>query len=68
MSSEKPVIHYIPKNDNIINVGRAAFVFPLDHPTCSNKNHVITSIVLWHDKDTGEFETNNSIYKPAQAK
>ena len=68
MNSEKPVIHYIPEDDVIINVGRAAFVFPLDHPQCTNKYHVLTSTVLWHDKDTGEFETTNSIYVPAEKK
>lgn len=59
----KLVVHYKYPEESFIEVGYAAFVFPVDHPNCSNTTLVKTSMVLRYDQATGEFETTNTIYK-----
>lgn len=59
----KLVVHYKYPEESYIEVGQAAFIFPVDHPHCSNKSLVKTSMVLRYDRATGEFETTNTIYK-----
>ena len=59
----KLVVHYKYPEESFIEVGQAAFVFPVDHPNCSNTTLAKTTKVLRYDKDTGEFETTNTIYK-----
>ena len=62
----KATVHYRPSEWDTIKVGASATVFPVDHtsPWVSNEKVCFTSHVLWHDPETGEFETENSIYKP----
>lgn len=63
----KPIVRYTPSKDDFIEVGRGAFVYPADHWDNMNvSNHQIahTSTVLQYTKDTGEFETKNSVYVP----
>lgn len=62
----KPVVHYDPNKYVNVQVGHSAFVTPFDHPgeDVSNTKTVITSPVRSYNKETGEFETLNTIYKP----
>lgn len=63
----KPIVRYTPIPDHdFIEAGYRALVLPVDHPSpyVSNTRSVSTSRVLSHNKDTGEFETLNTIYKP----
>jgi hypothetical protein len=61
----KPCVHY----DLLMRceAGQRALVRPLNHPqaSVSNRSVVLTSIVLAYDPDTGEFETENTCYRPA---
>lgn len=67
----KPIVQYDKTKVSVIVLGRAAVIFPIDHPNhkpkhnVSNTQHVLTSrvIKLHHD---GSFETLNTIYKPTQ--
>lgn len=47
-------------------IGLPMFVYPVDHtsPFVSNEKVCMTSPVLSFDKETGEFCTLNSIYRP----
>jgi hypothetical protein len=62
---EKRVVHYI---GTPLFTGSGAFkialVEPIDHPHCSNTRLVRTSRVI-HDNGINGFETENSIYQPA---
>lgn len=62
----KPFVRYKPTEDQFIRVGFSAFVFPVDHTSelVSNKTKVITSIVVNYNKETGRFETQNTVYIP----
>lgn len=62
----KPVVHYQNDKDHFIEAGRGAFVFPVDHPSdrISNIKLIQTSTVQTHNKETGEFETLNTCYRP----
>lgn len=63
---EKPIVHY-RTYETYIRVGLSAYVYPVDHyatDRVSNESIAITSVVLSYDKDTGIFETLNTIYKP----
>jgi len=68
MSKDKPVVHY--SKLMFCQVGWRARVIPVDHANPLEWQHVvngvenITSVVLNYDKETGEFETKNSIYRP----
>lgn len=59
----KLVVHYKYPEEGFIEIGDAAFVFPVDHPNCSNTTLAKTTAVLRYDRATGEFETTNTIYK-----
>jgi len=60
----KPVVKYKHDLNNFIQVGMSAYVFPLNHPSkyVSNQFLVKTSKVISFDKETGNFETMNTIY------
>lgn len=64
----KPVVHYDPSKTFMIEVGVSGFICPVDHPSelVSNTKIVRTSIVKKHDKSTGVFETENTIYRPIE--
>ena len=61
----KPVVKYKHDLNNFIELGMNALVFPLDHPSpyVSNQYLVRTSKVIKLDKETGNFETVNTIYE-----
>ncbi len=65
----KPIVHYTPNEIQSINLGLPAYVFPIDHPgdLVSNEKFIRTSRVIAYDKQTGVFETMNSVYKPLVA-
>ena len=48
-----------------IEVGLCAYVYTLDHPNTKNYSDrpVRTSTVLNHNKETGDFETQNTMYR-----
>lgn len=63
---DKKVVHYIKWKYQRIIVGMPALVMPVDHyndELVSNTSYVSTSKVISHNPETGEFETQNSIYK-----
>lgn len=61
----KPLVHYDCNCTlSSITLGSPAIVFPTDHPLCSNRGPVMTSVVVKHNKETGEFETENTRYVP----
>lgn len=62
----KPLVHYKRDEHNKIKKGQYAIVQPTDHPSVivSNTRMVLTSIVKSYDKETGIFETENTIYHP----
>lgn len=62
----KPVVRYL--KDEIIGIdtiaeGHRASVFAIDHPVLG-QGFVSTSLVLSYDRETGHFETLNTIYVP----
>ncbi len=61
----KPEVVYNSKNA-FIEIGCSAYVSTYNHPNCSNyeDNVVRTSKVLTYDKETGRFETLNTVYVP----
>ncbi len=65
---EKPIVEYDASKFVYISLGFSAEIWPLNHPnprgSVSNTTHVRTSKVITHDEKTGEFETQNTIYKP----
>ena len=67
----KPIVHYRnDKNTMIGAVGSCAFVSPIDHNhsngRVSNTTFVITSRIV-RVGDNGEFETQNTVYRPQKA-
>lgn len=64
----KKIVHYDDTRDHHIGPkGSAAFIYTVDHPDVervSNETLVRTSAIQSYDKNTGEFETLNTIYKP----
>lgn len=70
MPNSKKIVRYTPDNSLIklerIRTGYPAFLFPVDHPGphVTNTTLVRTSPVLRVDVDTGEIETENTIYVP----
>ena len=62
----KQVVHYRKLPQNYIQVGVCASVVVMDHPHFEPGVQVYTSTVQSYDKETGEFHTNNSIYKPEE--
>ncbi len=63
---DKAIVHYYADKGTFIKKGMGAMVYPVDHtsPHVSNSSFCHTSKVIRYDEDTGEFETQNSIYKP----
>lgn len=64
-SAHKIVVHYLTNKEVIIMLGCRAWVWPVDHisPKVSNSTYVSTSPVI-RIGENGEFETENSIYRP----
>lgn len=62
----KPIVHYVTDNNPFIAVGKRVLVTPVDHPSplVSNTKLVLTSEVLSYNQLNGEFETQNTYYKP----
>lgn len=63
----KPIVHYIPSPDDFIEVGRGGCVYPVDHPSdrVSNFGHLCYTSPILRKETDGEFETENTIYKPS---
>jgi len=64
----KPKVDYVVSPHNQIAVGHRAVVEPINHPdmdNVSNNGPVLTSVVVSHNIETGEFETENTCYKPS---
>ena len=64
----KPVVHYRKDlQTQIADVGGYSLISPIDHPnpngTVSNKSFVLTSRVV-RVGENGEFETQNTVYRP----
>lgn len=67
MSTMKKIVKYKPHSNDRIFVGVSAEITEtVDHTSkyVCNGRPVITSMVVFHDKETGEFETMNTLYKP----
>jgi hypothetical protein len=65
------VVHYDPKKeDTFIEKGKAARVYPLDHPSPFVSNDAnrpcITTRVKSYNASTGIFTTQNTKYVPKQ--
>jgi len=62
----KQTVHYDLSKGTNIKIGNCAQVYPLDHPSAlvSNKTLVITSEVMSYNKESGVFETQNTMYVP----
>lgn len=62
----KPTVLYIPTKFDYIEINQQALIIPINHPSplVSNTRYTRTSTVLSHDKDTGKFETINTLYEP----
>ena len=62
----KPLVHY--RSADVFGIGKSAYVNPIDHPSpwVSNTTVIMTTAVISHNKETGEFETENTRYIPAQ--
>lgn len=63
MNKEKQKVNYMPSISDFIVNGGCAYVYALNHPRLGEM-HVRTSTVQSHDRDTGIFETVNTIYTP----
>jgi hypothetical protein len=63
---KKPVVRYDTFLPFKIVAGESALVFPVDHPSplVSNGKFITTSRVMYHNKTTGVFETQNTRYIP----
>lgn len=64
----KPTVRYIPTPANFIEAGKRAHIVPIDHPDpnqqIDNGYPVWTSMVIFIDYETGNFETLNTKYVP----
>ena len=63
---QKPVVHYQETDGDFIMLGMPAMVRTVDHPHCSNTKYVLTTRVVEYDRESGEFETENTLYKPVK--
>lgn len=65
----KPVSLYDQTKPYSISEGACAIIFPITHysDTVSLKKFVRTTPVIEYDLETGEFETENTIYRPYRA-
>lgn len=63
----KTIVHYDVSKSHAISEGHGAYIFPVDHPSnlVSNSAYCFTSTVVKYDPISGEFETENTLYKPA---
>lgn len=63
----KPIVKYEDASAKFIQVGKCAFVRPIDHPgeEVSNTKYVRTTKVIAHNPISGFFETENTCYWPA---
>ena len=62
---ERPEVMYKPSPNSFIEVGMAAFIFPVNHyatTRVTNENPAITGKVVAYDEATGAFETKNTRY------
>lgn len=67
----KKVVRYDKNSDSWVEIGKSAFIYPIDHPDAarvSNVKLIQTSRVVYHDKSTGVFETLNTMYMPVSFK
>ncbi len=62
----KRVVHYRKLPQNYIQVGVCASVVVMDHQYFEPETQVCTSKVEFYNKETGEFRTKKSIYKPEE--
>ena len=66
MTKVKEQIMYTPSPHwEIVKVGLSAIILPLS-PLCTmatNKPFLLTTLVISHDKETGDFETEDKVYK-----
>lgn len=62
----KQIVNYKPSDTDFIQVGCRATIIPTNHPSLlvSNTRIAVTTEVISYNKETGEFETLNTIYKP----
>lgn len=63
----KRIVHYNKNKYVFIEVGKSAEVYAIDHYNKYDVHphqRVVTSVVLWHNTETGVFETENSTYVP----
>lgn len=61
----KPIVYYETVLSKL-EVGESAWILrAYNHPTCHGEKYLITSPVV-KDLGNGEFETMNTIYKPAK--
>ena len=62
----KLMVFYKITPETFIEVGKSAFVFPLNHTSSdvTNTKLVCTSEVISYEEETGCFETLNTCYKP----
>lgn len=63
-STFKKKVEYEPHDRQMIVEGYSAIIQPLNHPNCSNTNPVRTTEVKSYNKETGVFETQNTVYIP----
>lgn len=64
MKMTKKIVGYAASPDDWIKVGGRACILPINHPIqidCIEP--VATSMVIRYDVETGEFETENTIYR-----
>ena len=68
MYNIKPFVNYKPTATQFIRVGESACVFPINHESnlVSNTTLIATSEVINYDKETGRFETRNTVYIPVE--
>lgn len=65
MTATKKIVYYTNSIGMVLTLGEKAFVNAPEHPshTCIKMKSVLTTTVMRHDKESGEFETLNTIYK-----
>ena len=59
---KKKIVHYVGEVA-FLGVGACAYLTPTDHPSVSNTKTVRTSPVASYNRETGELETENTIYQ-----
>ena len=64
MNEEKQKVYYKPASSDFIRIGIVACINALTHPQFVT-HRIRTSTVQSYDKETGVFETKNTVYIPA---